>query len=261
MKALIDGDIIPYEFGAATDGNGKPLPYPLVLARVNSRLSGILRATEADSYQIYLTSADKSNYRFECATIKPYKGHRPAEKPFYWELIRNYLLEHKGAEEVHGMEADDKLGIEQCKADYGTTVICSRDKDLKMIPGWHYIWPAGNQKEELFEQSEDDGIKFFYKQLLTGDAVDNILGLFGVGKSSSLLKRVDECSTELEMFQVVQEQYEKRFGSYWYQFLAENATLLWIKRTEEKEERWITLATQMETMTDTDQKDGATKTK
>ena len=246
MKALIDSDIFQYEFGNCTDDEYKPLAWPLVQARVQGRINSILEATGATSYQLYLTSDDKSNFRYKIATIRPYKGHRPTEKPHWYQAIRNFLVDHRGAQEVSGHEADDEISITQYKrceqnddplllGDYEEykkacdTIICSRDKDLDMVPGWHYSWGAGAQKEKpLWFQSELGGLRCFYKQLLTGDPVDNIPGLFGVGKSSSLLSHIDKCDNEIEMYDFCFEQYQKRFGSYAHQFMLENGRLLWM---------------------------------
>lgn len=259
MKALIDGDIFQWEFGAATDDEFKPLAWPLVQTRIDARIRGILEATGADEYQIYLTSDDKSNFRYDIATIRPYKGHRATEKPFWYYGIRGFLIDHRGAQEVSGQEADDALSIAQWKdiqkglSDLGYnpeikynnitaispikkvagTIICSRDKDLHMVPGWHYTWPCGKQKEkELWWQSELGGLKCFYKQLITGDNVDNIPGLYNVGKYSKLLTDIEDCTSEFEMYDRCFSEYEKRFGSYAEQFLLENGRLLWMRRYE-----------------------------
>lgn len=256
MKALIDADIFQYEFGNCTDSEYKPLAWPLVQARVQARLDKIMEATQADTYQLYLTSDDKSNFRYQIATIKPYKGHRPTEKPHYYHHIRNFLIEQRGAQEVSGMEADDALSIAQWNnysqhklikekgrdtdpkfENWGETIICSRDKDLDMVPGWHYNWGAGNQKEKpMWWQDEINGLRCYYKQLLTGDSVDNILGLYGVGKTSSLFGHVDSLADEQSMYNYVLEQYQRRFGSYAERFLIENGRLLWMLR--EPEEIW-----------------------
>lgn len=243
MKALIDSDIFQHEFGNATDSEGRPLSWPLVQARVQGRIDSIMEATGADSYQLYITADDKSNFRYKIATIKPYKGTRPSEKPKWYYHIRNFLVDHRGAIEVHGMEADDAITIDQCNSidackhmslsgkTFEETVICTRDKDLDMVPGWHYTWSAGSQKERpLWFQTELGGLKCFYKQLLTGDTVDNIPGLYGVGKSSASLKHVDACNTELEMFELVFNEYKKRYGNYAEMFFRENAQLLWMLR-------------------------------
>jgi len=127
------------------------------------------------------------------------------------------------------MEADDACGINQTDK----TIICSRDKDLKMIPGWHYGWPAGNQKEfgPKFI-TEVEALRNFYRQMLTGDPVDNIPGLWNVGTNASCVKQIDSFDSEVPMAEFVRREYEKRFGSYWELFMMENAKLLWIKREE-----------------------------
>jgi hypothetical protein len=233
MKALIDADIFLFELGSATDDEFKPLAWPLVQSRVQSRINGILKATGADSYQLYLTAEGGSNFRFEVATIKPYKGHRPSEKPHWHSKIREFLVNHRKAIEIHGMEADDALSIRQYSSEEGTTIICSRDKDLKMVPGYHYSWGAGKQKEKaLWLQDKIGGLRCFYKQLLTGDSTDNIPGLYGVGNASTLLKKIDAMDNELTMYEHVYEQYKLRFGSYAEQFLIENARLLWMLKEE-----------------------------
>lgn len=252
MHALIDCDIIQYEYGNAKDEDDNPLDLQLVYARVDNRISGILEATKASSYQGFLTSKDKSNFRYQVATIKPYKGHRPEEKPLYFDQIRQYLLDKYKAVEVFGMEADDRLGIEQYTSfvfsqtikdsewkDKVDTIICSLDKDLNMIPGWHYNW----RTNETYWQDELTALKCFYSQLLTGDGTDNILGLYAVGPRSALVSRVLESSTELDMYSVARQAYEQRFGSYCHLFLRENAKLLWILRSTEDdiEQRFIHL--------------------
>jgi 5'-3' exonuclease len=113
--------------------------------------------------------------------------------------------------------------------DNSNTVICTIDKDLKMVPGWHYNW---NTDEKVFV-TEVEGLRWFYKQCLTGDMTDNIKGLHGVGAKSALVSKLDAMEDELTMFEHVYEQYEKRFGSYAEQFLIENGTLLWMMKDEE----------------------------
>ena len=161
MLALVDADILPYEFGGMVqlEEPDQPLAWEIVRTMVDDRIKQILEATSATSHKLYLTDSS-SNFRMELATIKPYKGHRNQEKPYHWNAIRQHLIDNWDAEVQYGIEADDRLGIEQCleafkrgiggdEVPYAGTVICSRDKDLNMIPGWHYVWPAGKQKEQL----------------------------------------------------------------------------------------------------------------
>lgn len=247
MIGLLDADIICYEYGDCKDEEGTQLPLNLTLARVRERIEKIKERSGVDELKLYLTSTDKSNFRYDLATILPYKGNRPKEKSRWWSAIRHELIMNYGAEEVFGMEADDKLAIEQTDAiwwdkdksewcpDKSNTVIISRDKDLNTVPGWHYGWEAGLCKEKpLWFQTEIGGLRCFYKQLLTGDkSVDNILGLFGVGVKSKLVTVIDDMETEEEMYVHCHKQYTDRFGSYADTFLIENARLLHMLRTEE----------------------------
>ncbi len=53
----------------------------------------------------------------------------------------------------------------------------SIDKDLDMIRGWHYNFI----KDKKYFIDDQQAIKHFYTQILTGDRVDNIIGLRGIG--------------------------------------------------------------------------------
>lgn len=256
MHGLVDSDILAYEFGAAKEEDGSDLPFPLVMARVDERLEKIKERAGYDTHTLYLTADDDSNFRIKLATIKPYKGNRPKEKSRWWKCIRQELINNYGAVVVHNMEADDAISIAQYKdfrnarnltcgwihdapVDYMKkacgTIICSRDKDLNMVPGWHYGWEAGKCKERpLWYQDEISGLRWFYVQLLIGDPVDNIPGLFGVGPKSALVRRLDDCDIELDMYGVVYKAYQDRFGAYAEQFLVENARLLWMLQREEQ---------------------------
>lgn len=232
MHALIDADIFCYEIGSMKNPDtGVPLPWGVILKLLNERIFGILDAVKAESWQMYLTG--KGNFRVGIASILPYKEHR-GDKPFWYQGIYNYLRDHRRAIVVQGYEADDAISMEGA-GDFPrrSTCICTRDKDLRQVSGYHYGWASGKQPE--FGPtwiSELDGWRNFFSQCLTGDAVDNILGLYQVGKKAASVRRVHECTSELEMFRVVKEEYEKRFGSYWDMFLYENGTLLWMLRSE-----------------------------
>lgn len=231
MHALIDCDIVSYEMGSATNEDGEPLDWGLVKARVDERINGVIDAVQAHSWKGYLTGKD--NFRDKVATIKPYKGHRRSkERPYWYEQIRDYLVSSRGVSIVDGMEADDAIAMAHCLDQ--ETVICSKDKDFLQLPGKLYSWAGWNQTlAEMIDVSPLEATRFHYIQLLTGDSADNIPGLYNVGKNSALVHKVNELESELEMLEHVVEQYEKRFGSYWYQFLLENGTLLWLLRSED----------------------------
>lgn len=180
-------------------------------------IENILEKTNAEHYKIFLTG--KGNFREEIATILPYKGNRSStNKPVHYQAIKDYLVNVWKAEVVGGMEADDMLAIEQSRItklgldvpeygwpaeDIGHTVICSIDKDLKQIPGWHYNW---NKDEKPVWVDESQAIRNFYLQLCTGDMTDNIQGIPGIGPKKAE-KILEGCTTEKEMYDAVFSAY------------------------------------------------------
>ena len=236
MKALIDLDILPYAYGGMSFEDGGIMPDYMIRKKVDEKIDRIVERSGADSWAGYLTESS-SNFRVGVATILPYKGNRSGStKPPRYQMLRDHLLDvySDRVTLVKGYEADDQLAIDQYQAEAaqlapGNTIICTIDKDLKMVPGWHYNW---NTDEKVFV-TKVEGLRWFYKQCLTGDMTDNIKGLHGVGAKSALVSKLDAMEDELTMFEHVYEQYEKRFGSYAEQFLIENGTLLWMMKDEE----------------------------
>ena len=215
MKLLIDMDIIVYH--AALSSGGDTLSG--VVDKLNDIMESILGATEVPcEYQGYLTGTD--NFRHELSDI--YKAHRPKDKPLYYKFARQYLIDNWGAIVVDGQEADDAIAIEATKNDPETTVVASIDKDMLQIPCWHFNFVKGDW---TFVEPAD-GTKFFYKQILTGDAADNIKGLFRVGpvKADKLLEGLTE---EKELYEAVVKAYDGDEGR-----VLENARLLWLRRYE-----------------------------
>lgn len=250
MHALIDSDMIVYEMGQLVGDDGECISAPHTLSRVDARIETIIERSGADTYQLYLTG--KRNFRNEIATILPYKGKRPKDKPRWYKVIRHHLQHNWGAIVVEGWEADDAMSIEQydCNREWDLyhqsaltyrykkdlpeiTIICTRDKDLNMVPGWHYGWETGQSKEKApWFQDETSALRWFYTQLLIGDSVDNILGIFGMGPKAAAVVRLKHASTELEFYAIVFKEYQDRFGRYAEQFITENGRLLYMQEYE-----------------------------
>lgn len=247
MKALIDLDPLVYNYADVKFPDGNPMPAYMAERMIMDRIESIVHDSGSDSWKGYLTFGP-DNFRIELATIRPYKGNRKREKPPLHDHLRNFLCSHPNVHMVFGMEADDALAIEQYKApvwvgeedkgpDYSSTIICTLDKDLDMVPGWHYRWGRGNVKEiKPWFQTEVGGRRAFYKQCLTGDTVDNIPGLRGIGPKSAHLRILDELEQETHMFDHVRQLYSSWYGNYGDQFLLEVGNLLWMKRT--LEDKW-----------------------
>lgn len=244
MQPLIDGDILCYEIGyAAESGWQSPgLPsFDYVEELLLNRIGNICAMVEADAPPIVFLTG-KKNFRTEIAKLRPYK-ERASHKPYHYYNIKAYL---KGAYDcrcVEGLEADDLLAIEQT-ARPGETIICTRDKDLRAVPGWHYGWELGRQPQfgpqlvtdpgEIRLSSDrksvkGEGVLFFYAQCLTGDGVDTVPGLPGFGpvKTFELLLGAD---SEEEIFKRVLSVYRDVYDDMAENALLEQGRLLWMTR-------------------------------
>lgn len=197
---------------------------------------------DVDDVVLRVVLTGPGNFRNEVATIKPYKGNRKeTHKPYHYQAVRNYLTDWWDAEVISGREADDECSIVQRSHD-GTVIIATVDKDLDMVPGWHYdYW-----RKTFYHTTESEGLALFYKQVLCGDSTDNIGGCFKIGATRAarivddyLLDNPDDWRG---LWDVVVEKYREsieKYGEkcpYYGQDPAavalENARLVWMQEYE-----------------------------
>jgi 5'-3' exonuclease len=247
MLCLIDGDIITYAIPFSMQDGGGNLKYPeeelpmridMFIGQILSDVFEAFGVPEVD-YKVFITG--KGNFREKLATIQPYKGNRDKSKrPLLYKKARDYLIEHHFADVSNGVEADDRIAESAffCRKAGIPYVVCSIDKDMYQIPGLHYRWEI-RRKDVVYHArfikiSEQEALKNFYKQVLTGDKDDNIPGIKGIGKKKSE-KLLENCTTEEEMYQVCLEQWEKYIEKYELPYnpkeaVEEVAKLLYLKR-------------------------------
>lgn len=213
-------------------------PLPNVLHTVKTIIQGIWDLF-GQKPELYLTGED--NFREDVAMEIPYKGNRWSQaqrdeareaglwtewldktdpkfketpRPKHKKAIMDYMCKHWGATIINGMEADDKVAMVQyedwskhplvTKEQDSKTCIIHVDKDINMVPGWHY----NPSHEDLYYVDELEGMKFFYKQVLTGDAQDNIPGLYLIGPKKAD-KIIDYLYTDEDMKFAVVNTYSK----------------------------------------------------
>ena len=214
-------------------------PFDYVLDMLNMRLEGIKAECKTDKEPvIYLTEG--RTFRFDIAKKKPYKGQRVENKPWHFNNLTVYLRDVLGAKVITKIEADDALAIDHI-ASNGTTIICSRDKDLRQVPGWLYSWELGKQpsfgpaeisKAGSLSLSDDrkkltgTGLAFFYAQVLMGDTADNIPGLPGCGP----VQAYEALNGPIELFDIVSDLYRNHYGNDWKTELLEQGQLCWMTR-------------------------------
>lgn len=219
--ALVDADIVAFRCASSAEND----PQEIAEVRVDELMRRILHETGALEYKCFLTGKD--NFR---KTIYPeYKANRKDRpKPIWLQACRDHLVKYWNAQTINGREADDELGIEQT-AHGLDSIICSIDKDLLQIPGYHYNFVKGCHSFI----SPYDGLRNFYGQLIAGDGSDNIPAFDGKIRSAVpkfVQKLVDplwEMTEEKEMYVYVLDLWETNYTD-----MERNAKCLWIWRKE-----------------------------
>lgn len=239
----IDGDILCYEYGCIED--------PVIARRrlcmsIQSRQD----AARAGSIMLHLTADDSDKgLRSLISVTQPYQGQRKksgARKPVGLAALRDYMMAgFAGPVTVHhDREADDGLGYASENSGHMTTIINSGDKDMQMLPGWHMTWTypysfvfVGPEDFRVEHEGKDYGHYFFWYQMLAGDSADHIPGLpqhpahtRGVGPVAAH-KLLAGVQNDDQAFQAVRAAYQAHYGEDWAAPFAEQASLLWIRRS------------------------------
>lgn len=151
-----------------------------------TQLSSIVKAAKQElqvedlNVEIYLSGP--GNFRYQIATIAPYKGDRPPP-PIHYQALRDYLTHRWNAVVVSGVEADDKVSIRcrQLRADGTPFVLATIDKDLDQVPGLHY----GYKNHVFYTIDEEEAELVFWSQCISGDTTDNIPGCYKIGATKA----------------------------------------------------------------------------
>lgn len=224
MIALIDGDILVYRIGFAANN----APWPICRSRVDEFLENLLVfQLDVDDYEGWLTEGS-NNFRNKIAVTVPYKGTRPGIKPVHYDQLRSYLVSNWGFTIETEQEADDAIGIRATELGE-KALICSIDKDLDNIPGWHYNFVT----KRKYHVDDATATRNFYRQILTGDRIDNVEGIRGVGpiKADRILDGDSEAVSSVHLHAATRffRQACRAFDGD-YARVVENGKLLWIRR-------------------------------
>lgn len=198
---------------------------------------------------IYLTSDDRSNFRYTLPSEVPYKDNRKSRtKPEIFHGLKQYVLE-AGAEMAYGCEADDLIAS-AATTEGETSIIVSNDKDYRQVENcWH--WETNEHEIPYFVTNPGylvkrkakktqlkvygAGSKWFYYQVLAGDSGDHVPGIRGVGNAKAF-DTLDSAVDEKDMWLRVKTLYEESGSTE--QRAIENARLLWLRRSK-NEPLWL----------------------
>lgn len=217
---MVDADFLVYRIGFSTEDE----PVGIAKARLTEWLEDFIYINlKADHYLAWISG--KSNFRYDIAQTVPYKGNRKdAVKPKHYDALREHLVKRHDAILTVGEEADDTVAIHSTKL-LDECWIVHVDKDLDQLQGWHY----NPVKDERYYVNEFTGLKNFYTQILTGDRIDNIEGIRGIGPKKAE-KALKDCKTEQDLYAVVCAMYEEH--GLGHDRIVENGQLLWLRRYE-----------------------------
>jgi hypothetical protein len=276
LVPLLDADILAYEIAAAgefypedEDGNkGEEkviLPFSHIEPYFADRVAEFKRVLNTQFEPIMYLSGD-TNFRDIVAKRKGYKANRDeSKKPFHLANARAFIRSRFNTFISVGCEADDLLACSQIKdlkkpevnfdPEKATTVIVTRDKDLRQCMGWHYGWESGNQPEfklqwvdelgtlkaiykegvtktgrpsKRFYKLTGTGLKWLYAQCLLGDPTDNIPGLPKCGGAAAF-KILNPCESETELLDATIKLYQERYAEdEWEREFFEQMNLVYI---------------------------------
>lgn len=240
----IDGDMIAYWAGGNEDTSVET-SRRIALTKVDA----MREQSGAEKVIMHLTAESSSKAdRYIIATVKPYQGQRKSgRKPHNWQYLRTYLETYTGdAFKVKlwaTREADDGMALMAYQAQ-GEQVICTKDKDMRMLPGLHMDWDtmalhfvARGAYDGGIVDGKQYGTKWFWLQMLQGDTADNIPGLpyFVVnGKlkqcgEKTAVKLLDCATNDTEAYEIVQGLYHSYYEDKWAAMFIEQALLLWLR--------------------------------
>jgi 5'-3' exonuclease, N-terminal resolvase-like domain len=210
MKALIDADIVTFRAAFTAEDEEEAW---VACVRADQLLQDIIAEVGAESYELWLSG--DNNFRY---TVYPeYKANRIGAKRPKWEkAVKDFLVAEWEANYSEGCEADDMLGLRQTN----DTIICTIDKDLDQISGWHYNFV----KKTKYYIDEADAFRFFCYQLMVGDTADGIKGVQGIGPKKA--ERFLTSHPPEEWLGGIRDMYscQEEFDL--------NAKVLWIRRPD-----------------------------
>lgn len=226
LLALIDSD---YMLSASTWGRDQWG----ACAWIKDQIASVVEAVGATDY--FLAVGGPGNFR---EALRPeYKNSKSraasrAKRPEWYHDVKAFLLRQPHAVEAVGCEADDLVRMWSVQAaEAGDEhIIVSPDKDLDCIPGMHF-----NPKHDQwfgYHVSEDEADAFYWQQMLSGDSVDNIPGLPGIGpvKAAGMLAKA---TTPLQRKQLVIAAYYREYRQNWRHYLLANGRLIHMWRRNE----------------------------
>lgn len=157
-----------------------------------------------DDQTLFFTG--KRNFRKEI--FPSYKANRKGPKPEFLADVTKHAVDHWNTVVCQGYEADDGICMAAYERGLDNVVIVSADKDFRQIPCEIF----STYSLTTVHPTEEEADYNFWKQALTGDSVDNIKGIPGIGpkKAEAILVNDDVswATAVIEAYEAYQEENE-----------------------------------------------------
>jgi DNA polymerase-1 len=223
MIALIDGDVLLYMAIWNTENLTE------AIANLDEKLKNAKEGCFAKD--IAIAVGGPNNFReklYDKYKLTSARQTTRLNKSDWFNDLKDYLCSLEESVLTDGYEADDLIRIWATELTRQNVphVVVSTDKDLDCIVGNHY----DPKKDSVYKIEQDYATRFYWKQILTGDGVDNIPGIEGVGP-----KRADKilnglCEEEEFKVAVCKAYYDKYGADEGYNNLLLNGKLIHIWR-------------------------------
>lgn len=222
---------------------------------ISNNIKTTINNTMADDYLLVIQG--EGNFRTDIATIKPYKGNRPKDKPILLPELKEWTASNFKSEVTQGEETDDVVAKYGWKALYDAdydeykagelVIMVHTDKDIDQVPGKHMNPDTG----EIYYIDMDTACYNFLYSVLLGDSADNIPGiekmpkgcLKALGVSDKEMRGVGEVTAKklLELgsgpedwWMIVVWCYKAAYEERWLEVLTENCRLLYLRSEDDE---------------------------
>lgn len=229
----------------------KPEKISFAINTLRRRLDNILKKTKChpDNMELYIDG--EGNFRDEFPLAVKYKGNRDGTiRPVLLKELKEYAINHLGAEVVDGRETDDVVvirvteGFKSGEKVIGTT----QDKDARQAEGWwfnyekeskpHFVKGFGDLWIDTETKAQDvkgEGWKFLYYQIIFADHADNYCSrdvytkVLVEGKvqekrrkprwgSKTAKEALDKCTNHKQCLELIVKKYKEWYGEDEFQY-------------------------------------------
>lgn len=216
IRLLIDGDYLVYtgarKFEETIDWGDGVLTTHVEVKKckdwIRKEINYLAKTLEASEVFIALSGTRRKSFR-----IKLFPGYKKNRlktlRPAGYYYIRSFMLKELGAMSIEELEADDVVGVMATSPSEYRDIVISPDKDFNTIP-CELVDPFKLGKG-LRTITREDAEKYFWSQVIIGDATDGYKGCPGYGpvKVKKLLSDVPSS----DYAKVIRDVFIKTLGS------------------------------------------------